>query len=189
MGGMAARYNIARYQAGQIESPGVEAMYETPEASLPAAIQLYQAEQDLLVRADLKAFIEWSADYLDSRSFSTASLQRLQAMMALKDFFDIDIGPLSFLQYVSFRQGHNSGTLGKEVGCLKKKKSVKKIAEIEYNEFPPEEDNILDDFCTVASTTECTGFNAQFTADPCGRGILHENLYHSRAVAPPDNGG
>lgn len=61
-------------------------MYETPEASLPAAIQLYQAEQDPLVRADLKAFIEWSADYLDSRSFSTASLQRLQAMMALKDF-------------------------------------------------------------------------------------------------------
>ncbi|WP_195975787.1 DUF4173 domain-containing protein [Hydrogeniiclostridium mannosilyticum] len=86
VGGMAARYNIARYQAGQIESPGVEAMYETPEASLPAAIQLYQAEQDPLVRADLKAFIEWSADYLDSRSFSTASLQRLQAMMALKDF-------------------------------------------------------------------------------------------------------
>ena len=43
------------------------------------------------------------------------------------------------------------------MGCLKKKKSVKNIAEIEYNEFPPEEDNILDDFCTVASTTECTG--------------------------------
>lgn len=86
MGGLAARYNIACYQAGQIESPGVEAMYETPEACLPAAIQLYQEEQDPLVRADLKAFIEWSVDYLDNRSFSTASLQRLQALLALKDF-------------------------------------------------------------------------------------------------------
>lgn len=69
----------------------------------------------------------------------------------------IDIGLTSFLRYVSFRQGYNNAIPGKEVDCLKKKKSVKKIAEIEYNEFPPEEDNILDDFCTVASTTECTG--------------------------------
>lgn len=84
-GSLVTNYNIACYQAGIVESPGVEAMYETPEAAIPAAVRLYQEEQDPQVRAELKQFLEWSKEYLDERSFSTASLQRLLAMSALKD--------------------------------------------------------------------------------------------------------
>ncbi len=51
--GLIARYNIGRYQAGTLDSVDLEALYATPEASLPYVKELYQETDDPALRAGL----------------------------------------------------------------------------------------------------------------------------------------
>ena len=54
--GLIARYNIGRYQAGTLDSVDLEALYATPEASLPYVKELYQETDDPALRAEIRNY-------------------------------------------------------------------------------------------------------------------------------------
>ena len=54
--GLIARYNIGRYQAGTLDSVDLEALYATPEASLPYVKELYQETDDPALRVEIRNY-------------------------------------------------------------------------------------------------------------------------------------
>ena len=61
--GLIARYNIGRYQAGTLDSVDLEALYATPEASLPYVKELYQETDDPALRAEIRNYWGGSGQY------------------------------------------------------------------------------------------------------------------------------